>query len=166
MKAFSQNGIDKTTIKKMARAADMSEASIYQYFKNKDEIIIDCVKMYFANLQNEYFPVLKNDKLTLNQKIEKCIKLSKKFKPQGKFTIQVLTSPSYEKLCAPVLREFQQNLISVCDVISEQQSLPKDSVYSFLLLFFSVFYSGGIMGDENAMEVQIDFLQNMMEHAC
>lgn len=166
MKAFSENGIDKTTIKKMARAADMSEASIYQYFKNKDEIIIDCVKLYFDNLQSEIFPVLKNERLTLSQRMEKCLKFCKKNKSQEKFAIQVLTSPSYGKLCAPVMREFHQNLVPVCDVISEQQSVPKDSAYSFLLLFLSVLYSGGIMGDESTLAVQVDFLQNMLDRAC
>lgn len=166
MKAFAENGIDKTTIKKMARAADMSEASIYQYFKNKDEIIIDCVKLFFDNLQSEIFPILKNEKLTMSQRMEKCLKFSKRYKSQEKFAIQVLTSPSYGKLCAPVMREFQQNLGPVCDAISEQKSIPKDSAYPFLLLFFSVLYSGGITGDEAALAVQVDFLQNMMDCAC
>lgn len=165
MKAFSESGIDKTTIKKMARAAGMSEASIYQYFKNKDEIIIDCVKLYFDNLQSEIFPVLKNEKFTMSQRMEKCLKFCKKNKAQEKFAIQVLTSPSYGKLCVPVLREFHRNLVPVCDAISKQQSLPKDSVYPFLLLFFSVLYSGGIVGDETALAVQVDFLQGMMERA-
>lgn len=166
MKAFSENGIDKTTIKKMARAADMSEASIYQYFKNKDEIIIDCVKLYFSRLQTEIFPVLKNDGLTINERMGKCLKFCKKNKAQEKFAIQVLTSPSYGKLCAPVVREFQRNLVPVCDVISEQKSIPKDSTYSFLLLFFSVLYSGGINGDDEALALQVDFLQNIMARAC
>lgn len=166
MKAFSENEIDKTTIKKMAKAADMSEASIYQYFKNKDEIIVDCVKLYFNNLQTELFPVLQSAKFTMDQKVEKCLKFAKRSKGQAKFAIQVLTSPSYGKLCAPVTQEFLQNLIPVCDTIAEQQSVPQSSAYSFLLLLFSVLYSNGIVGDDKTLNVQVGFLQEMLEHAC
>lgn len=49
---FHQNGIVKTTVDEIARAADCSKATIYVYFKNKDDIYYHIVLEYMTALRD------------------------------------------------------------------------------------------------------------------
>lgn len=49
---FHQNGITKTTVDEIARAADCSKATIYVYFKNKDDIYYHIVLEYMTALRD------------------------------------------------------------------------------------------------------------------
>ncbi|KNZ41266.1 TetR/AcrR family transcriptional regulator [Acetobacterium bakii] len=52
---FEKNGIEKTTMNDIAREADYSKATLYVYFKNKEEIvnciILNSMKMLYDRIQ-------------------------------------------------------------------------------------------------------------------
>ncbi|MFD1017642.1 TetR/AcrR family transcriptional regulator [Thalassobacillus hwangdonensis] len=51
---FSMHGVQKVTIQEIAKKAQVSQVTIYNYFGGKDELLIETVKAYATN-QLEYF---------------------------------------------------------------------------------------------------------------
>ena len=53
MKLFAQKGYHNTTIRDIARLSNISTGSIYDYIKNKEDILFLVSKNFFDNLQRE-----------------------------------------------------------------------------------------------------------------
>src|SRR5258705_2970227 len=44
MTCFGRHGVDKTTVVDIARAADVSRSTVYEYFRDKGEIVEACAE--------------------------------------------------------------------------------------------------------------------------
>ena len=56
---FYSKGISETTISEIAYLANIGKGTFYEYFKNKDDVINEYIKIYFQNIHQQ-----------INQKIE------------------------------------------------------------------------------------------------
>lgn len=54
LKLFSQQGFDKTYTSEIAEASGMSEATIFKYFKTKDNLLLEIIKPIIENLLPEW----------------------------------------------------------------------------------------------------------------
>jgi AcrR family transcriptional regulator len=163
IQTFSENGIDRTPIKKLAGAAKINEASIYQYFKNKDEIIVECVRMYMEEELNNLLQVLSDKEEPLETRVDRLIQLSSETSAEAKFVIQVLTSPNYSKMCSPIVHEFSRKLLPSPQVSLESGSLPRDTNESVvLLLLLSVITSDRVLGEDYLLHLQLEYLKHIL----
>lgn len=156
--AFAENGIDKTSIKKLANAAKINEASIYQYFKNKDEIIVNCVQYFFHIVQREVCPILLNTDQDIECRLQDAFRFLNSVSQQGKFIIQVLTSPVYSKMCEPSVQDFLHGFDPVSHQLSEEFSISRERSFSLLYLLLSLSLSDKILNDRETLARQFDFL--------
>ncbi|RLC55379.1 MAG: hypothetical protein DRH89_07790 [Candidatus Cloacimonadota bacterium] len=53
MQIFSEKGVVKTKMIDIAKAANIGKGTIYEYFKNKDDIFINLFEMYFSQIEQE-----------------------------------------------------------------------------------------------------------------
>ena len=60
-----QNGYYNTNTAEIAKAANVSTGIIYQYFKDKYDILIEGLEKYGNSI---FFPILKNNNITINKK--------------------------------------------------------------------------------------------------
>lgn len=155
---FAENGIDKTSIKKLAGAAEMNEASIYQYFKNKDEIIVSCVKYFFHMVRQGLYPIILDTEQCVEYRLQKTFRFLDGISRQEKFIIQVLTSPVYSRMCGSAVQEFLCSFSPLSDQLSEELSISKERLFSLLYLLLSVSLSDKILNDKKALSRQFDFL--------
>lgn len=160
---FSENGIDRTPIKKLAGAAKINEASIYQYFKNKDEIVVDCVRLYLNEELTRLFETLSESAEPLETRVRKFLQLSSKTSAEARFIIQVLTSPVYSQLCSPIIHEFSEYILSLPLLKEQRGNASQDSAESAIkLLLLSVFISDRVIGKENLLRIQLDYLLRVL----
>jgi len=160
---FSENGLDRTPIKKLAGAAKINEASIYQYFKNKDEIVVECVRLYLNEELDRLFRVLSNPKEPLDRRVKKFIQFSAETSAEAKFIIQVLASPIYGKLCSKVVREFSEQVLSFSHMSSKCGDLPHyKAEFAIHLLFLSIVISNRVIGEDSLLRIQVEYLLNIL----
>lgn len=57
VKVFKENGYEKATTKKIARAAEVSEGTLYYYFENKRDILITLFKILIENITSHLIHV-------------------------------------------------------------------------------------------------------------
>ena len=53
MQIFSEKGVVKTKMADIAKAAGIGKGTIYEYFKNKDDIFINLFEMHFSQIEQE-----------------------------------------------------------------------------------------------------------------
>lgn len=164
IQTFSENGIDRTPIKKLAGAAKINEASIYQYFKNKDEIVVDCVRLYLEEELSQLLRVLSDAEEPLETRMEQFVQLSSKTSAEAKFIIQVLTSPSYSKMCSKIVHEFSRKLLSPPQISLEDEKFPRDTEEesAIPLLLLSVVISDRVIGEDCLLRIQLEYLRHLL----
>ncbi|WP_158598235.1 TetR/AcrR family transcriptional regulator [Falsibacillus albus] len=67
---FSKYGIQKVSIQDIAKKANVSQVTIYNYFGSKDELLLDALKEYFEE-QLSTFEKIKNSSIPFTDKIKK-----------------------------------------------------------------------------------------------
>ena len=163
IKTFAANGIDRTPVKKLASAAKINEASIYQYFKNKDEIVVDCVKLYLDGEMKKMLRILSDERKPYESRLRQALKISAESAEESRFVIQVLTSPMYGKLCSPLLSSFSEWILSSCGKTKGRRTFSREPVSSAeLLLVLSALISYRVLGDENLFRMQIEYLLGLL----
>lgn len=162
IRTFAENGIDRTPVKKLASAAKINEASIYQYFKNKDEIVVDCVKLYLEGEMEKMLRILSDERKSYESRIRQVLKISAETAEESRFIIQVLTSPMYGKLCSPLLRSFSQQFLSFCGRPKGRRAFSREPITpAEALLILSTIISYRVLGDENLFRMQIEYLLDL-----
>lgn len=159
--AFAQNGLNRTPVKKLSEAAGINEASIYQYFSNKDEIVVECVKRFFSNMQNELFPVMMDPQISLDQRLKRMLLYHAQMEQQEKFVIQVLTDPEYQKKCVPILRSHMAIVRETLSRISTETGVPESALYPMGLITISLLMSHCVFNSTDAMLVQMDYIREL-----
>lgn len=163
MNAFSESGIDKTSVKKLAKAARMNEASIYQYFENKDEIIVDCVDLYFEQVKRELFPALMDGDKPIETRLRILLNYSSEMSGREKFMVQVLTNPSYGRLCQPAVKNFIHDINEMAEQLSWQQSMPQNLMRSILYLLYGSLLSDRIFNSRDVLSSQLALLIRLLK---
>jgi AcrR family transcriptional regulator len=60
-KLFVQKGFSNTSIKEIAASAQVSQVSIYNYFGNKDALVLECIKSIVQDSLNKAYALLETD---------------------------------------------------------------------------------------------------------
>ncbi|WP_411676244.1 TetR/AcrR family transcriptional regulator [Caproicibacter sp.] len=165
IKTFSENGIDRTPVKKLAGEAKMNEASIYQYFKNKDEIVVECVRLYLEGELERLLQVLSDPEEDFESRVRSFLNLSYETADEAKFIIQVLTSPTYSVMCSPIVHDFSKRILSTsshADAEDEDDSAAKESAVQLLLL--SIMIGDRVFGESSLLRVQVECLLHLIDH--
>lgn len=74
MALFTKNGFTNVSIKDIATSAEVSQVSIYNYFGNKESLVLECAKLIMNNTINLAEEILISDE-TFISKIEKALLL-------------------------------------------------------------------------------------------
>ncbi|MTI94437.1 MAG: TetR/AcrR family transcriptional regulator [Firmicutes bacterium] len=69
---FSQYGVQRVSISEIAKKANVSQVTIYNYFGNKSELVKYVVKEYMNDIAKDFEPFLNSD-LPFPEKLEKII---------------------------------------------------------------------------------------------
>ncbi|WP_284141684.1 MULTISPECIES: TetR/AcrR family transcriptional regulator [unclassified Virgibacillus] len=69
---FKESGFQSVPVSTVAKKANVSQVTIYNYFGNKDELIDEVMKYYINNMWLEYDALFKSD-LTFPEKVKQII---------------------------------------------------------------------------------------------
>lgn len=75
IKVFAENGFHKAKIAKIAEIANVAAGSVYIYFKNKEDILNQIYDQLWEKLFNQLNDLVKNDKLSPNEKLDGMVDL-------------------------------------------------------------------------------------------
>ena len=91
---YVENGIENTSIRDFCRAGNLNPNTIYYYFKDKDEILFECVNFGYKKLEDAMYQAVEEGNPEQIFKNIKDVWIS--FSPEMRFLCQAVSSPSYE----------------------------------------------------------------------
>lgn len=152
---FYEKGIEKATMRNFSEAIGYSPATIYQSFKDKREIVKNC--LYFCTDQrNELISEIlrsnidtpANLLLSLREKKAEIMRWSV-------VILRIITSPYYQEMQKEI------NTISTSATENYEKEYDKD-VFALFMLYYSVIMHFVISGDEHILQLEEAFLDKEM----
>ncbi len=100
-KRFDRHGMNKTTLDEIARDLRIGKATIYHYFKSKDELYFQVLEWEGSLLLEEIRIILANQEITLEEKLDLYLlskeNLQAKYKLVFDVVISILNDKSFER---------------------------------------------------------------------
>lgn len=90
---YVERGIENISVRDFCRACNLNPNTLYYYFRDKDEILFECVKYGYMKLENSMFDVVDNS--PLEDMHSNLIEVWNSFSPELRFLYQAVSSPSY-----------------------------------------------------------------------
>ena len=157
LKVFSQNGYNASTIKQIAKKAKVAEGTIYLYFKNKKELLLNLVEHPFISSFKELMENLTLEDDYKNLKI--ILKDRLKFASEHIQLIQLLLYESQfhkdlkkifiEKVLIQAISPFEKYLKKRIKEGKFRKFDPAFLAQLFFGMFLSMLYTQKVLKDKN-----------------
>lgn len=155
--AFCKYGLDGTTTKKLAAEANLSEAGIYVYFKNKEDILLKCFGYHIQNVLKETGDMVQKYGDNPEKFVLVMFTYVKSLILENRFMFQVMLHPHYSQLT----KELRNNMLGSMRMQSEKLQkffLSKETGYAVVLLLNSALNNYIFTQDEESFLKQMEFL--------
>jgi len=137
-RAFSDYGIESTSITHLCKYAKVNPKVMYDFFRNKDEIVIECANRGFNMLSETISKhIIKSDK-TLFENIDSLIDELYSSKEEVRFLYQVLISPTYKDKLLPFASSLHATYEDCKKALVDKYGVDKDKVEPLFNLFVAV----------------------------
>jgi TetR/AcrR family transcriptional regulator len=77
-KEFAANGVENTSMDRIAQAAELAKGTLYLYFKNRDEILLALVTNAFMDVANNIERIVEQEKSPVEMLLE-CVEMFWRF---------------------------------------------------------------------------------------
>lgn len=136
---LTKKGIESITIKDFSVATGMAMSSIYYWFKDKDEIVLDAVEWGLDKNVKILFDFAFKHTDDLIKLCEGIKELAQKNKNQFRLIFQIATSPQYGESVRKFSSKLDYEYKRYTETLSEKLNISFDSLYPFVNLFVSSF---------------------------
>lgn len=151
IEVFVENGIESTNIRALCKGANISSETVYEIYRNKEEIVVACGMYVTKHLECELRSGVKDYAHDNYAMGEFFFETFKKYKDEIRFCIQLMTSPNpaYKGIgeSCPDMRVWS-------DEVADVLCVDKDMFEINFRLFISMMYYYCMTGDEEGAKKQ------------
>ena len=153
-----EKGLEKTTTRDICSATGLQSSSLYYWFKNKDEIIVDATLWGMNHIVDELFTAAYSHLRDLNVLFAEFPKEALKFKFELKFIYQVVTSPQYGSSLREISAQLPMAYDSYSKVLANQLGCKYDDIRPIVYMFIAITVDFIVWEDDTKAEMQFEYL--------
>ena len=136
-KAFSEGGIEATSISKLCKAAKVNPKVMYDYFPSKEEIVLACTSRSFEMISDIVVRDIKNNDGDIIENIDKLIDDCYSVREGIRFLYQVVVSPNYREKIQKLVMPLHQIYDDCKETLSEKFGVSIEEIEPIFHLIVS-----------------------------
>lgn len=161
---LTAKGIEAITIKDFSEATGMSASSIYYWFEDKDEIVLDAVKWGIDENVKVLFDYAFENTEDLYKLCDGIKVLAKAKKTQFRLIFQVATSPQYGERVRKYSVWLETMYKKYTEMLSKHLDMGFEKLYPFVKLFISVFIDCVIWDSWDEYDLETGYIINSVNN--
>lgn len=138
MKVFCAHGLDGAFMRRLAPAAGVSPALLYQYFENQDDIIRQCTLYYHERIQQELTGILFDFIDRPEEMPDQILQYIDSVLDICRFLLQVMAHPTYCAMMEESDRQVTGHIMEVAELLEEKRELPREAATGAAFLLNSI----------------------------
>lgn len=157
---YAENGLTSVGIKALAKACDCNSATLYQYFENLDDLIIQSTAYCMTKVEDDFMEKAPTDPVELMQFIDKIpYWTAKKHGKKYRLMYQVYTHPKYIEYGKQFFAGVNKRYTEYAKSLETKLGIPHETLtlLIFILIRASVHYA--MFEDEYYLQSQLKVLK-------
>lgn len=158
---FTKYGVQKVSIQEIAKSAQVSQVTIYNYFGSKENMLVEAIKDYYRIRIDEFHKLVANTDLNFKEKIETIISLKSedmlKFNPDF---LQAFVSdiPELQSFLQEVMeKESLPLFVQLMEEGKQQGYIHKDISVDMMMFYMNMYYEAiqkrkDLLGSEESIK--------------
>lgn len=138
IKAFCEEGLDGAYVSKLTAAAGVSEALLYRYFKNKDDVIRQCTIQYHEQIEIEIMDIFIRDLDSPDLLPQRILAYIDEVIDICRFLLQVMAHPTYCSMMYETGKQVKEHIGKAAVLIEEKLGLESDAALGSAHLLNSI----------------------------
>lgn len=154
------NGLEKITTRQICTFCGLTPSSLYYWFADKDEIVLEAVICGMNRIVDEIFTTAYSYLNDINKLFTELPKEILKYKKELRVVYQVVTSPQYGDKLRQQVSMLPLAYESFARVVADQVDISFEKIEPFTLLYISAASNYILWEDEKKYDVQFQYLKN------
>lgn len=139
----------------------MSEAGLYVYFRNKEELLRKCVEEHFNKVKSDIDVLLLKFGSGPDAFVKAVFNYTKEMLSENRFIFQVLSHPHYSEIIKD-LRKFLLDGVKRQAAVLQKLNVPQETAIAAVLVFNSALNNYILTQDEESFIIQVKFLLGIL----
>lgn len=155
---FVKQGLENTSLNELTTYCDTYKAAFYNYFKSKDEIVIECAKMYMTKLDEMFKNEFSAPQSTLEKALKQGFKIVTQQKNELRFIYQVVSSPKYGETCRKSLSSIYETYLNYSEVFSKIYKVEHLYLRPIYLLYVATIHDFCLWENEDLVTEKLEYI--------
>lgn len=158
---YSEYGLNKVGIKMLATACNISSASLYTYFNNVDELIVQSTEYCMSKVEDEFMEKAPADIVELMRFIDEIpYWTAKNHGKKYRLMYQVYTNPRYNKYGKDFFDGVNKRYFEYATQLEERIHIPRKTILALIFILIRACVHYALFDDEYYLNAQITVLKD------
>ena len=161
---YAEHGLTEVGVKTIAEACGCNVASLYQYFENLDDIIVQSTEYCMSKVEEDFMAKAPTDVEDLWRFIDEIpYKKKKKHGKKYRLMYQVYTHPKYREYGKKFFAGVDKRYTDYAKSLEEKLGIPYEKLTPLIFILIRACVHYALFEDEFYLNAQIDILKESLE---
>ena len=161
---YAEHGLTEVGVKTIAEACGCNVASLYQYFENLDDIIVQSTEYCMSKVEEDFMAKAPTDVEDLWRFIDEIpYWTAKKHGKKYRLMYQVYTHPKYREYGKRFFAGVDKRYTDYAKSLEEKLGIPYEKLTPLIFILIRACVHYALFEDEFYLNAQIDILKESLE---
>ena len=161
---YAEHGLTEVGVKTIAEACGCNVASLYQYFENLDDIIVQSTEYCMSKVEEDFMAKAPTDVEDLWRFIDEIpYWTAKKHGKKYRLMYQVYTHPKYREYGKKFFAGVDKRYTDYAKSLEEKLGIPYEKLTPLIFILIRACVQYALFEDEFYLNAQIDILKESLE---
>lgn len=160
---FVKQGLENTSINDLSKHCGTYKSAFYNYFKSKDEIVIECAKSYMQSLDTKIKVLFHSPSNNIVDALKQGIKLIVEERNKLRYIYQVISSPKYGTESRDELSKIYIVYFDYSKKLSDIYNVEHDTFRPYFLLYMATVHDFCLWENEALVNEKLEFIYSSLE---
>ncbi|MGN1383988.1 MAG: TetR/AcrR family transcriptional regulator [Clostridia bacterium] len=157
---FAENGLSSTGIRTLGKSCGCNPATLYLYFKDLDDLIIQSTEYCMSKVEDEFMERTPKNVSDLEKFInETPYWTAEEHGKKYRLMYQVYTHPKYREYGKKFFEGVNKRYTEYANQLSEKIKIPSDTLTSLIFIFVRACVHYALFEDEFYLQEQLRFIK-------
>ena len=158
-----ENGLENTSLKKLANACGVTNGNLLYYFDSKDGIIIEATAHGMAKVEDDFMARAPKDFADIERFLREMPYLTAKLHgAKYRFMYQVYASPKYREFGRQFFKGVNVRYRKYAELLSGKLGMPADFIQGMTYLFVRACVHFALFEDEDYLQLQLNAIRTSL----
>ena len=158
-----ENGLENTSLKKLANACGVTNGNLLYYFDSKDGIIIEATAHGMAKVEDDFMSRAPKDFADIERFLTEMPYITAKLHgAKYRFMYQVYASPKYRECGKEFFKGVNIRYHNYAELLSGKLGMPADFIQGMTYLFVRACVHFALFEDEDYLQLQLNAIRTSL----